>query len=136
MSITATCAGIVAIGKTVSGIVSADDPPPEKIDSAEMPALYVFTGPATYDTSTYGFHREVRQYRVRVAVAPEGQATPPFIEARVRTLLPLVSAALIAAPTLNRAAWQATVVGDSGVIQLPEYSAVGFELRLEVLDDC
>lgn len=136
MSIAATCAAIAAIGKAVSGIVSADDPPPEKLDSAEMPALYVFTGPATYDTSTYGFHRETRQYRVRVAVAPEGQATPPVIETRVRTLLPLVSAALIATPTLNRAAWQATVVGDSGVILLPEYGAVGFELRLEVLDDC
>jgi hypothetical protein len=136
MSIADTCAGIVAIGATVSGIFNASDPPPEKLDSAEMPALYVFTGPATYDTSTYGFHRETRQYRVRVAVAPEGQATPPVIEARVRTLLPLVSAALIAAPTLNGKAWQATVLGDSGVILLPEYSAVGFELRVEVLDDC
>lgn len=136
MSIATICAAIAAIGKTVSGIISADDPPPEKLDSAQMPALYVFTGPATYDTSTYGFHREVRQYRVRVAVAPDGQATAPFIEARVRTLIPLVSAAFIAAPSLNRATFQATVVGDSGVIPLPEYGAVGFELRLEVLDDC
>jgi len=136
MSIAATCAAIAVIGATVTGIVQATDPPPEKIDSAEMPALYVFTGPATYDTSTYGFHRETRQYRVRVAVAPEGQATPPVIETRVRTLLPLVNATFIAAPTLNRTVLQATVLGDSGVILLPEYGAVGFELRLEVLDDC
>jgi len=134
MSIATIGAAIAAIGATVSGMVSAGDPPPEKLDSAEMPALYVFTGPATYDTATYGFHRETRQYRVRVAVAPEGQATPPVIEARVRTLLPLVSAAFIAAPTLNRTVLQATVLGDSGVILLPEYGAVGFELRLEVND--
>jgi hypothetical protein len=128
------CAAIAAIGKTVSGIVNASDPPPEQLDSASMPALYVFTGGAEYDGDPDGFTPETRQYRVRVAVAPLGQTTPPVIEARVRTLLPLVRAAFIAAPTLNRSVLQSTPLGDSGVVQLPEYGAVGFELRLAVLD--
>lgn len=128
------CTAIVTVGGAVSGIVSAGDPPPEKIDSAEMPALYVFTGPSTYNTDMYAVVEETRQYRVRVAVAPEGQANPPLLESRVRTLIPLIRAAFVAVPTLNRVVLRCSVLGDSGVIQLPEYNAVGFEVRLEVLD--
>ncbi len=128
------CAAIVALAGAVTGIISAGDPPPEKLDSAEMPAVYVFTGSAAYDTARYSVTEETRQYRVRVAIAPDGAATPPYLEKRVRTLIPLMRTAFVNAPTLNRVVLQCSVLGDSGVIQLPEYGAVGFEVRLEVLD--
>jgi hypothetical protein len=132
MSITDICAAIVEIGKGVSGIVSATDPPPPKIDTAQMPALYVLTGSAEYDDEH--INEEHRQYRVRVAIAPTGEANPQLLETHLRILIPLVKLAFLIEPTLNRAALLCTVLGDSGVILLPEYSAVGFEVRLEVWD--
>lgn len=129
-SIADICAAIVALGGAVTGIVSAADPPPAKIDTAQMPALYVLTGAAEYTDEH--INEERRQYRVRVAVAPTGEANPPLLEARIRTLLPLVKAKFIDNPTITRTALLCTPLGDSGVILLPEYNAVGFELRLEV----
>ena len=135
MTAIATVTGAIAtIGAAVTGIVSADDPPQEKLDSAQMPALYVLTGAAEYDTDSRGVTRTTRRYRVRVAVAPTGQATPPLLESRVRVLIPLLQAAYVANPTLNRTVLTSYVLGDSGITILPEYNAVGFEMQLEVRD--
>ena len=135
MTTIATITGaIVAIGGAVTGIVAADDPPQEKLDSAQMPALYVLTGAAEYNTDDRGITRTTRRYRVRVAVAPTGQATPPLLESRVRTLIPLLRAAYVANPTLNRTVLTSYALGDSGITILPEYGAVGFEMQLEVWD--
>jgi len=133
-TIAQVCAAIVAVGGAVSGIATATDPPPEKLDSAQMPALYVRTGDATWDMSSYLMPKSTRAYRARVAIAPLGQANPPLLESRVRELLiPLVTA-YYNAPTLNRVVLQATVSSDGGIVILPEYDAVGFEIVLEVVD--
>lgn len=131
MTIADICAAIAEIGGEVAGILSAADPPPQKLDTAQMPAVYVLTGAAEY-VFPENLDEERRQFRVRVAVAPLGQADPPLLEARIRTMIPLVKAAFVAEPTLGRSVLLCTVLGDSGVILLPEYNAVGFELRLEV----
>jgi len=138
MSLTTICSAIKTIGAAISGITAAIDPPPAGLVSAQMPALYVFSGPATTDWASQGDEGgvETRLYRVRVAIAPEAEATPPLLETRIRTLLPAVRDAFAARPSLGSTVGvvEARVLGDSGPIALPEYNAVGFELRLEVQD--
>lgn len=138
---------IAEIGTEIIGankLTTAFATAPEKLDTAELPALYTLTGAATNDESTFGENEEriTRMYRVQVAVIPTGQATPTIRETTCRELLELVSKQLskhpflknTASSTSNLGVEEAQVVGDSGIVILPEFGMnfVGFEIRLKV----
>lgn len=140
MSIETVCEAIREIGQDISGIKMAFDPPPAKLDTASLPALYVLTGPATHDWLRAGSDGdyETREYRVQVAVLPLGQATPQASEERARPLVTAVRDAFVARPGLGplEDVLQMTVLGDSGVVRLPDYGEqfIGFEMRLRVVE--
>lgn len=113
------------------------NPPPAKIDTAEMPAVYVFTGPATDDLAGGGedTDRETRVYAVQCAVLPNGQGTARERETRCRPLLVALKDALRARPHLGtNYVERSSVLGDSGIVVLPDYDGanIGFEIRLSV----
>lgn len=135
--ITLVCDGIAAVGK-ISGIQTAFAIPPAGLETAELAALYAFTGTATNDQQTLGagFFQETRLYRVQVAVLPTGQGTPELRETRCRPLITGLNQALRDNPSLGGVAGvqKSLVVGDSGIVLLPEWGGkfIGFEIRLQV----
>lgn len=140
-AIVATCnqMPVVTVGTVTYKVRGQDPPPPASPDTAKMPALYVFTGTATDDDETGGddLEREARIYRVQVAVLPTGQGTPAEREIRCRPILKAVKAWLKKYPHLGtQYVEHARVLGDSGIIILPEYEGanIGFEIRLAVLE--
>jgi hypothetical protein len=141
VSIETVAAAIVRLADTnkgALGLATAKDPPPATLDTAVLPCLYVWTGPGQYSAVSLGSDAvmETRLYRLQVAVAPEGEASPEFLEARTRPILVAVRDLYFGWPQLDATDWVQTSApaSDSGVILLPEYGGkyVGFELRLEV----
>ena len=138
MSISTVCTAIAAIAANVKGITSAKDPGTPKLDTAQLPALFVLTGPATYEWfGDYGI--ETRQYRLQVAVLPCDQGQSGQQEARCRPLLVAVRDAFAARPGLNGVldvlgVREASVMQDSGIIVLSTYDQTfwGFEVRVQV----
>lgn len=141
-------AAIAEIGNEIVGpnqLTKTFATAPEKLDSVELPALYTLTGSATNDEQMLGEKEEriTRMYRVQVAVVPIGLATPTLRETKCRELLELVSKQLSKHPflkntadsTSNLGVEEARVVGDSGIVILPEFGQkyVGFEIRLSVI---
>lgn len=141
MTIALVCAAIAAIGtanKGTLGITAAEDPPPATLDTAKLPLLYTFTGPARYEEYMDDFIVEQRDYRIQVAVLPLGEASPYLREARVRPILVATRNLYFQYPTLDqvKGVQSATPQGDSGVVILPEWGQkyIGFELRLQVIE--
>jgi hypothetical protein len=134
--ISLVCTGIQAIGAAVSGITKAFDVPPAGLDTAELPALYAFTGPMTPEEEDSSFVTETRIYRVQVAVLPTGQGDPNTREALCRPLIEATVAAYRSHYGLGGVAGVQTarVVSDTGVVLLPEWGGkfIGFEIRLAV----
>jgi hypothetical protein len=132
------CASIKLIGQLVPGIGSALDPPPATLDTAKMPALFTWTGPATYRDLGDDWIEETRLYRVQVAVVKVGEATPDVREKRCRPLLDAARETFFKYPQLSQTlrVQEARPLGDSGIVVLPEYggSHIGFELRLQVIE--
>lgn len=132
------CAGIVAIGGAASGITKAIDPPPAELNTADLPALWVFTGPAQIlpNSPLAGYEYRRRTFRVQAAVLPTGQGSPATRETLCRPLLVAVSNALSNNPHLGGVDWvqDSKVASDSGIVILPEWGGkyIGFEVRLEV----
>lgn len=151
MTIATVCAALktildaqsVAVGSETY-TVRAFDPPPAKLDTADLPACYAFTGAGTDDWQSGGSDadRETRLYRVQCAVLPEGQATPELREGRCRPLIVwlrdrLASYPLLATDAAGVAGIERTLVlGDSGIVILPEWDGkfIGFEVRLQVAE--
>lgn len=138
MTVETTPPTIISIGENVPGILTAKDPPPKAIETAQLPCLYVFTGEATNDWSILGRDDVgvvTRMYRIQVAVVPKNQATPETRETRCRPLIEAVRNEFAKYPHLGvDGVFDAVVVGDSGPAILPEWEGkyVGFEVRLEV----
>lgn len=129
---------IAAIGANITGITKAFIIPPAKLDTADLPALYVLTSSANNDFEADGDElvEKVRTYRIQVAGIPTGQADP---ETREGLLAPIIEAVVIAFssyPNLNNTAGvqESLPKSDSGIVILPEYGMqfVGFEVRLQV----
>lgn len=125
------------LGVSLTGITSTFATAPEKLDTEELPAQYSLTSGGT-ESNEYGENEEYvkRVYRVQIAVLPIGQATPTARETLCRDLLEKTRMQLKRYPFLNdteRVA-RARVLGDSGVVILPEFGMafVGFEIRVEV----
>lgn len=132
------CSAIRTVASSAPGITTAYDPPPGSIPSADLPALYVFTGGGTHSESSLGPNVMLvkRVYRVQVAVLPIGQGKPSTRETSIRPLLDNTIAHFRKHPTLGKTARvrAARVASDSGIVILPEWSGIyiGFEIRLEV----
>jgi hypothetical protein len=126
----------VAVGATETYKVKTADPPPVKLDSAELPLAYLTPGPAADEGRSTGDDevRETRQYALRVPVISSGQGTPGERETRCRPILAAVKAWLRMYPHLGTAGVEAQVNGDSGVVVLPDFEGkfIGFEVRLQV----
>ena len=138
--ITSICAKIAEIGKTISGI-NVDgvfDPPPANLQTAELPAMFVWTGTATHDKSILGedFIETTRRFYLQVAVIPTGQGDPNTRETLVRPLIEATLSAFRFHPQLEGLDWveEVVIASDSGVIVLPEYGGkfIGFEIPLDV----
>jgi len=138
MSILTICEAIKNIGAKVDGIETAFSEPPVKLDTAELPALYPFTGPAVYDGEVEGDDGLIvtRQYRVHVATSMKGQDDEIAAEQNGKTLLEAVVLRFANRPSLANTAGviEAKVLSDTGVIILPEYSGkvIGFEVVVQV----
>ena len=131
-------AAIKAIGEQVTGIVTAFDPPPAGLNSADLPALFAFTGNASHGDTQYGANKVLvtRIYRIQVAVIPSALGDPNTRETLCRPLLDATVDTFQMHPTLGKIARvrRSRVVSDSGIVLLPEWGGkyIGFEVRLEV----
>lgn len=146
MSINDVFAKIAAIGTAIAPItingdsyqVKAFDPPPAELITANLPTQYAMLGPAVYDEEKYGDDdvEEQRDFRVCIAVIPEGLGTPDERETRCRPILLAVRSAFQSRPSLNGATGvqRSRVMGDSGIVVLPDYDSlfIGFQLNLRV----
>lgn len=134
-AIAAVLDGLTVTSGSTSYTLHASDPAPAKLDTAQLPAAWVLTGQSldTWDAD-YGY--EARQYQVQVAVLPTGQSTVEERERRCRPWIAKVRDTLAGVPTLNGtlAVRKQIVLGDTGIIPLPEYGGVfiGFVLRVQV----
>lgn len=129
---------LILLGAEVTGIRRAVDPPAPSLDSGDLPAMWIFTDPATHaegeiDEETTS---SVRMFRLQVAVLTLGEGDPHTRESRCRPLLDLVLKKFRGVPSLRNLAFinLASVVGDSGIVILPEYGSrfIGFEIRIRV----
>lgn len=126
------------IGGDVVGIRRAFDPPPPKLDSGDLPALWIFTDRSSIDAETDGIVNTSRTFRIQVAVLTLSEGDPYTRETRCRPLLDLVSSKFQGTPTLRNLPFVrpmgASVLSDSGIVILPEFGGqfIGFEVRLQV----
>jgi hypothetical protein len=138
--ISTLCAKIATIGEGISGINSNGvfDPPPANLQTAELPALFTWTGTAAHNESVLGedFVETTRRFFVQVAVIPSGQGDPNTRETLVRPLLEAALAQFRKYPRFNDVDWveKVNLLSDSGVIILPEYGGkfIGFEIQLDI----
>lgn len=134
------CAKIALIGAEITGINANGvfDPPPVNLQTADLPALFVWTGTATHDESVMGegFVDTTRRFYLQVAVIPIGQGDPNTRESLVRPLLDSALTVFRKYQNLKGLEFvEKVVVGsDSGVIVLPEYGGkfIGFEIPIDV----
>ncbi len=147
MTIAAICAALKTVCNSTSGItadsvtltIKAYDPPPASLDSVKLPASYVFTGAAEFDTDTYGPDQigVSREYEVHCAVLAEGNATPELREKHCRPLLDALRDKLLQYTNAGVAGLQQMpAVSDSGIVTLPEYGGlyVGFVITINTLE--
>jgi hypothetical protein len=129
---------LVKIGKSVTGIVSAIDPPPANPDSAKLPFLYVFSGNAQHDEERLGesYVETKRVFRIQVAIVPTGQGDPNTREAKCRPILDAVVQKYQSYATLSSLDFVERIktLTDSGIVVLAEYGYkfIGFEIQIEV----
>jgi len=139
--ITEICAHIAEISAEISGINAKGvfDPPPANLNTADLPAVFVWTGTATHNESVMGenFVETTRRFYLQVAVIPTGQGDPNTRETLVRPLLDSALAVLRKHVSLKGLEWvEKIMVGsDSGIIILPEYGGkfIGFEIPIDVI---
>ncbi len=134
------CAKIALIGADISGINQSGvfDPPPANLNTADLPALFVWTGTASHDESILGenFVDTTRRFYLQVAVIPLGQGDPNTRETLVRPLLDSALTVFRQHTSLKGLEFveNVSVGSDSGVIILPEYGGkfIGFEIPIDV----
>lgn len=138
MSLTTVPPAIVDIVKTANGIYDGSDPPPPKIDSAQLPFVYCLTRDGEYNWTQGGtfIGEEIREFAIQVAVLPTSLGSPDEREPRCRVLIDAVRDVLAGYPSLGGTAGviDTTVMGATGPAILPEFGGkfIGFEMRLSV----
>ena len=138
--LTNICAHLAEIGAEISGINphGVFDPPPANLNTADLPAVFIWTGTATHNEGSLGENliESTRRFYLQVAVIPTGQGDPNTREALVRPLIEATLTTLRQHPKLKGMEWveKLTAGSDSGVILLPEYGGkfIGFEIPLDI----
>jgi hypothetical protein len=139
MSIAAIRAAAAAKALTVTGLTSAPVTIPNHLNAADLPAMVVFAGPATWSHETFGPAGETarRSYFLRFYVAPivQGIAGEKYAEAEV--LLQRAGKAFLAATDLEGSIFHDWTVSDGGIVDnLPygpptnEQAYLGFVITL------
>lgn len=127
--------GLINIVKAVPGITAGFFPAPPNIETAQLPAAFVFTGSNTYDAAS-DISNMVRIFRLQVACIPISQGDPFTRETKIPPLIQTCAHAINAKRETHNIDWVETirVVTDSGIVILPEYGMkfIGFELQVEV----
>lgn len=148
MTIAAVCAALKTICNGVTGVTSdavtltikAYDPPPASLDSVKLPAVYVLTNGADYDTTVYGSDnvQVTREYTVTCAVLAENASNLEVREKHCRPLIEALRDRLLMYPSLGNVATvqMMTPISDSGVIVLPDYGGlyIGFSITITTLE--
>lgn len=132
-------AQIATIGAGITGINAHGvfNPPPANLQSADLPALFTWTGSASHgDGLGEHFVETTRRFYVQVAVISTGQGDPNTREALARPLMEATLAQFRKYTRFSSIDWveRVKVVSDSGIIILPEYGGkyIGFEIALDV----
>jgi hypothetical protein len=138
--ITLLCAKLATIGAAIphQPAVTAYDPPPAGLKTANLPALFVYTGAASHNEGEMGenFISTTRRFYVQIAVIPTGQGDPNTREKSVRPLLEAALAHFHQYPHFSDISFveRVTVASDSGISILPEYGGIfiGFEIPIDI----
>lgn len=138
--ISSICANLATIGREIVGINANGvfDPPPAGLQTADLPAMFVWTGTATHSEGSMGesFVETTRRFYLQIAVIPVGQGDPNTRETLIRPLIDATLTVLRQHPKIKSLDWveKMTVGSDSGVIILPEYGGkfIGFEIPIDV----
>ena len=132
------CQGIAQVADGIEGIKAVHTVIPEKMDTAELPALYPVVGNASYDWRTEGPEIGIvtRTIELHVAVMPYGTGGENELEKAARALIEPVVNAFSNAITLGgvTAVQLSEVRSDTGPIRLPEFGLkyVGFIVPLSI----
>lgn len=114
------------------------NPPPPKVDTTQLPAIYCLTGKATDDEKGAGRNQtiETRQFTVEVPVLAIGQSTPEKREKYCRGVLAAVKAELRKYPHLGSITTlrEMSITGDSGVMLLPDELHYGFQIYITTIE--
>lgn len=145
MSVELTTTRIAELCGNVEGVRTAFQQIPRIISNAQVPAVVVFPGEATYDTTTLGEQMvlEVRIYRIVLFYAEAAFGTQGQQQIGIEPLFTRIRDYFLARPGLSlptedRVIYDATMQGDAG-FQIVDYpsgtdkttSFAAIEFRLE-----
>ncbi len=140
MTIATTIAALQTLHAAVAGIESAPTEYPAVIDTAELPLVLVWPGPAQWaqHTAGLGLQRQERTYLVRVFVQPtaQGEGTDEGLQ-RAIPILQAMGTAYLEDITLNGAVDQIrNGFADGGLDNLiyGAQSYRGFEFTLQIVE--
>ena len=119
----------------IDGIKSYEAFLPVKIDTAEMPIMFVTVGPATYGESNTNYANEERIFRIQVAVTTTSEGLNENIDQLATDILEASINAFIRLASLN-VDWvqEILVEEDTGVAIMEGYrnDLIGFEIPLRI----
>lgn len=136
-TITQVRAAIAAVLAGVSGIKRIYTTAPNSLPPADLPAVAIYAGPATYAERGFGINDgETRQYLIRLYVKPVQQGIPGEAEVECEPFFAPIRAAFPPGDRLGRLAGslEAFLTGDQGVGRLPLGGSfyLGVQFTLEV----
>lgn len=135
MSLTTILDAIKAEADKIESIKTAFAYPPVKLDSAQLPSLYVIPGPAVYRNWTETKIVIQRDYNLRVPVGTVTSSTP---EARIREIDPIITDVLVHFSGLSHMGqtdiFEMRVLNDTGIRVLSDYGAkfIGFVITIQI----
>jgi hypothetical protein len=138
MSISTVIAALQSKHRGITGIASAPTAMPASINTAAMPIVLCWPGPATWDGISFDASQQTRTYIVRVYVQPVGQGQG--VDEGYQDILPLLQAfgaAYMADPYLSNTVFVIDSVSDAGLDGTLMFAGVeyrGFEFRINVVE--
>ncbi len=148
MSVVTTSARIAAMAQLIPGITVAFPSIPRVVQDAELPAVVVFPGEATYDVDTFGDNDvvETRLYRVLFLIQKAAYGTEDQAQVAIEPFFNTIRDYFLARPGLEltgatlpqTVVYNSTMIGDSGyqIIGYPDQqsSYAAIEYRLSVIE--
>ena len=132
MILTDLTAGLQAFHATVTGVVRADPQPPRVVNSADLPLVATYAGPATWEYVGAEWVKLRRQMLVRCLVKPVAQGVPVadgYLAAT--TMLNNLAAAYWTDPTLGHIVNEIYAMSDSGITTLAGPTKSGSDTATE-----